>query len=103
MVVPFAAGSTSDLIGRILAERLSDAFGKKVVVENRGGAGGSIAAEYVARATPDGYTLLFGTIATHGINPAIYQNLRYDPSPISCPSHNSASLRTSLSCPPRCR
>ncbi|MBU4568443.1 MAG: tripartite tricarboxylate transporter substrate binding protein, partial [Alphaproteobacteria bacterium] len=74
MCTPFrklAAGSTSDLIGRILAERLSSNLGQRVVVDNRGGAGGTLAAEYVARAAPDGYTLLFGTIATHGISPAI--------------------------------
>lgn len=79
LIVPFAAGSTSDLIGRILAERLSTNLGQRVVVDNRGGAGGILAAEYVARAAPDGYTLLFGTIATHGISPAIYTKVNYDP------------------------
>jgi tripartite-type tricarboxylate transporter receptor subunit TctC len=79
LVIPFAAGSTSDLVGRILAERLGEPLGQNVVVDNRGGAGGSIAAEAVARAAPDGYTLLLGTIATHGINPAIYPKINYDP------------------------
>lgn len=79
LIIPFAAGSTSDLIGRILAERLSTALGQRVVVDNRGGAGGVLAAENVARAAPDGYTLLFGTIATHGISPAIYPKVGYDP------------------------
>jgi tripartite-type tricarboxylate transporter receptor subunit TctC len=79
LVIPFAAGSTSDLVGRILAERLGKALGQNVVTDNRGGAGGTLAAEAVARAAPDGYTLLLGTIATHGISPAIYPKINYDP------------------------
>jgi len=79
LIIPFPAGSTSDLVGRILAERLGDVLGQNVVVDNRGGAGGVLAAEAAARAAPDGYTLLLGTIATHGINPAIYAKINYDP------------------------
>jgi len=79
LVVPFPAGSTTDLVGRILASKLSDALGQQVIVENRGGAGGGIGTEAVARAAPDGYTLLLGTIGTHAINVSVYPNLNYDP------------------------
>ncbi len=79
LVVPFPAGSTTDLVGRILADELSKSLGQNVVVDNRGGAGGGIGSEAVARATPDGYTILMGTIGTHSINPAVYPKLNYDP------------------------
>jgi tripartite-type tricarboxylate transporter receptor subunit TctC len=61
-----------------MAERLGAELGQQIVIENRGGAGGALAAETVARAAPDGYTVLFGTVGTQSINPAIYPNLRYD-------------------------
>jgi tripartite-type tricarboxylate transporter receptor subunit TctC len=79
LVVPFPAGSTTDLVGRILADELAKSTGQTVVIDNRGGAGGSVGSEMVARATPDGYTLLMGTIGTHSINPAVYPKLNYDP------------------------
>ena len=79
LVVPFPAGSTTDLVGRILADRLSDAIGQRVVVDNRGGAGGVVGTEGVMRAEPDGYTLLMGTIGTHAINPYVYPKISYDP------------------------
>ncbi|MEI7806465.1 MAG: tripartite tricarboxylate transporter substrate binding protein [Hyphomicrobiales bacterium] len=79
LVVPFPAGSTTDLVGRILADELSKATGQTVVVDNRGGAGGTVGTEAVARAAPDGYTILLGTIGTHSINPAVYQKINYDP------------------------
>lgn len=79
LVVPFPAGSTTDLVGRILADELSKAVGQSVVIDNRGGAGGSVGSEAVARAAPDGYTLLMGTIGTHSINPAVYAKINYDP------------------------
>jgi tripartite-type tricarboxylate transporter receptor subunit TctC len=79
LVVPFPAGSTTDLVGRILADKLGDALGQRVVVDNRGGAGGSVGSEAVARAEPDGYTLLMGTIGTHSINPYVYPKISYDP------------------------
>lgn len=79
LVVPFPAGSTTDLVGRILADELSKATGQTVVVDNRGGAGGTVGTEAVARAVPDGYTILLGTIGTHSINPAVYQKINYDP------------------------
>lgn len=79
LIVPFPAGSTTDLVGRILADRLGDALGQRVVVDNRGGAGGVVGTEAVMRAEPDGYTLLMGTIGTHAINPYVYPKIAYDP------------------------
>jgi tripartite-type tricarboxylate transporter receptor subunit TctC len=79
LVVPFGAGGTADTLGRIVATRLTESLGQPIVVENRGGAGGLIGAEYVAKSAPDGYTLVMGAIATHAINPALYPRLPYDP------------------------
>jgi tripartite-type tricarboxylate transporter receptor subunit TctC len=79
MVVTFAAGGSSDVLARATADALSKGLGQQVVVDNRPGAGGHIGAEAVARAAPDGYTILFGTNGTLGIGPALYKNLRYDP------------------------
>ena len=79
LVVPFPAGSTTDLVGRILADRLGDSLGQRVVIDNRGGAGGVVGAEAVMRAEPDGYTLLMGTIGTHSINSYVYPKISYDP------------------------
>jgi tripartite-type tricarboxylate transporter receptor subunit TctC len=79
LVVPFAAGSTTDILGRLLAGKLSESIGQRMIVDNRGGAGGSIGTEYVARAAPDGYTLVLGTVSTHAINASIYARLPYDP------------------------
>ncbi len=79
LIVPFPAGSTTDLVGRILADELGKVLGQNVVVDNRGGAGGGIGTELVARAAPDGYTILMGTIGTHSINPAVYPKISYDP------------------------
>jgi len=78
IVVPTAAGGANDAMARIIGQGLSARLGKSVIVENKAGANGAIASEYVARAAPDGYTILFGYIATHGINPAL-QKLKYDP------------------------
>jgi tripartite-type tricarboxylate transporter receptor subunit TctC len=79
MVVTFAAGGSSDVLARAVAAAMSQGLGKQIVVENRPGAGGNIGAEAVAKATPDGYTVLFGTNGTLGIGPALHKNLRYDP------------------------
>ena len=78
IVVPTAAGGANDAMARILAQGMSVRLGKPVVVENKAGANGAIASEFTARAASDGYTLMFGYIATHGINPAL-QKLKYDP------------------------
>ncbi|MDQ8015490.1 MAG: tripartite tricarboxylate transporter substrate binding protein [Bordetella sp.] len=79
LVVPFAAGGPTDAMARVLALKLGDRLGQQVIVDNRGGAGGSIAAEWVARSPGDGYTLFFGTTGTLAINPSLYAKLRYDP------------------------
>lgn len=79
LVVPFPAGGAADLMARMLAQNLGEALGQQVVVENRGGAGGAVAADAVMRAPADGYTLLFATMGTHAINPALNPKLRYDP------------------------
>jgi tripartite-type tricarboxylate transporter receptor subunit TctC len=78
IVVPTAAGGANDAIARIIGQGLSAKLGQPVIVENKAGAGGAIASEYVAKAAPDGYTIMLGYIATHGINPAL-QKLKYDP------------------------
>src|SRR6516165_8101122 len=77
-IVPFAAGSTIDIIGRIVLDPLSNALGQTIVVENRGGAGGTIGSAAVAKSDPDGYTLLVNASA-HSAAPAVYPNLAYDP------------------------
>jgi tripartite-type tricarboxylate transporter receptor subunit TctC len=79
IVVPFAPGGTTDILARAVAPELSRAFGQQFVVDNRAGAGGNVGAEIVAKAAPDGYTLLMGTVGTHGINRALYDKLPYDP------------------------
>lgn len=79
IVVPFAPGGTTDILARTLAPELSKVFGQSFVVENRAGAGGNIGAELVAKAPADGYTLLMGTVGTHGINKSLYSKLPYDP------------------------
>ena len=78
-VVPFAAGGSTDIMGRVIAEKLSVALGQPVVVENRPGAGGGLGAAEVAKAAPDGYTIMGGTISTHAINASLYKDLPYDP------------------------
>ncbi|SFE31519.1 Bug family tripartite tricarboxylate transporter substrate binding protein [Paracidovorax wautersii] len=78
-LVPFAAGGTTDTLGRLIAQRLGTALGTTVVVDNKGGAGGSVGSEIAARAAPDGYTLLGGTISSHAINVSLYPKLGYDP------------------------
>ena len=79
IVVPFAPGGTTDILARAVAPELSKAFGQSFVVDNRAGAGGNVGAELVARAPADGYTLLMGTVGTHGINKSLYKRLPFDP------------------------
>ena len=78
IVVPTAPGGANDAMARIVAQGLSQKLGQPVIVDNKPGANGAIATEFVARATPDGHTILWGYIATHAINPAL-QRLKYDP------------------------
>lgn len=78
LIVPFAAGGSTDVIGRIVAEGLRQELGQSVIVDNRGGAGGTIGTAAIAHAAPDGYTIGMATASTVTINPAVYKNLNYD-------------------------
>ena len=78
MIVPFPAGGPTDIVARPLAQMLGEALKAIVLVDNRGGAGGSLGADAVAKSPPDGQTLLMATVGTHAINPALYRNLSYD-------------------------
>ena len=79
LVVPFPPGGGNDAMARIIADKLSTALGQQIVVDNRGGAGGVIGSRAVAKAAPDGYTLLLGHTGSMGINPSLYANAGYDP------------------------
>ncbi len=78
-VVPFAPGGTTDILARTIGDKLSIALGQPVIVENKPGAGGGLGADFVAKAAPDGYTILGGTISTNAINASLYKELPYDP------------------------
>jgi tripartite-type tricarboxylate transporter receptor subunit TctC len=78
-VVPFPTGGTTDTLARLIGQRLGAALGTTIVVDNKPGAGGNIGSEFVARAAPDGYTILGGTISSHAINVSLYSKLGYDP------------------------
>ena len=79
LIVPFPAGGPTDIVARPLAQLLGDGLGQTIFVDNRGGAGGAIGADAVARSAPDGYTLLMGTVGTAAINATLYKKLSYDP------------------------
>jgi len=96
LVVPFPPGGSPDILSRFLGKKLEEAFGKPFVVENRAGAGGSIAADYVARASADGYTLMMGHIGTLAVNVSMYPNLRYDPLKSFVPVSMVASVNNAL-------
>ena len=78
-VVPFAPGGTTDILARTVGEKLALALGQPVVIENKPGAGGGVGADFTAKAAPDGYTIMGGTISTHAINASLYDKLPYDP------------------------
>src|SRR5712675_3166572 len=96
LVVAFTAGGTTDFVARLLAERLRTSLGQAVIVENRPGANGAIAAEYVAKSEADGHTLFFTTVGAVAINPALRGNLAYDPvknfTPVGLAVFNSTML-----------
>ena len=79
LVVPYSAGGGNDAMARIVADKMSKTLGQQIVIENRGGAGGTIATRTVARSAPDGYTLVLGGTGTLAINPTLYANAGYDP------------------------
>src|SRR5438270_6325369 len=79
LVVPFPAGGPTDIVARPLAQMLGEALKTSVIVDNRGGAGGSVGADIVAKSPADGSTLLMATVGTHAINPTLYKKLPYDP------------------------
>jgi tripartite-type tricarboxylate transporter receptor subunit TctC len=79
MIVPFAAGGPTDVIARLVGEHMSRTLGQQIVVENVAGAGGTTGITRAAQATPDGYTIMMGHMGTHGASPALYPNLKYDP------------------------
>lgn len=79
MVVPFPAGGATDIVGRLIAQKLSEAWRQQVFVDNRAGAGGTIGSDIAARAPADGHTILIGTSSTHAIAPSLYTKLAYDP------------------------
>lgn len=78
-LVPFPAGGTTDVLGRLISQKLGSALGTSVVIDNKGGAGGSVGSEIASRAAPDGYTLLGGTVSSHAINVSLYAKIGYDP------------------------
>lgn len=104
VIVAFASGTTSDLIGRMISERLTQALGQSFVVENRTGAGGTIGAEFVAKSAPDGYTLLVSTAALP-VSASVYPNLKYDTAKdfasITVVTHSPLALAANLNFPPK--
>ncbi|ULX53593.1 ABC transporter substrate-binding protein [Cupriavidus taiwanensis] len=100
LVVPFPAGGTTDIVARIVADKLGQQLGQAVVVDNRGGAGGSIGTTFLSKAAPDGYTLGIATASTHGINPAVYPRLSYDATKDFTPITNLASVPNVMSIHP---
>jgi tripartite-type tricarboxylate transporter receptor subunit TctC len=100
MIVPFVAGGSTDLIGRLVAEGLRTVLGQPVVVENRGGAGGSVGTVAIAKAAPDGYTIGMGTASTLAINPATYKSLPFDVLQDLVPIGNIAAVPNIMSVHP---
>src|SRR5215510_1422907 len=96
LVIPFPAGGPTDIVARPFAQMLGENLKATVVADNRGGAGGSIGADAVAKSAPDGLSLLVGTVGTHAINPALYTSLAYDPvrdfTPLALIAHAPVSV-----------
>lgn len=103
LIVPFPAGGTSDVLGRLVGEKLGAALGQSVVVENRAGANGNIGADYVARSTPDGYTVVLLDLGNLTISPSVYPNMPFDPlkdlTPVAMLAYSPHLLVTTNSLP----
>lgn len=78
LIVPYTPGGTADMLARTIGQKVAESLGQQIIIDNRPGAGGNIGADLAAKAAPDGYTLLMGTVATHAINPNLYPNMPYD-------------------------
>ena len=104
-IVPFAPGGPTDIMSRAIAEKVAGTWGQPVVVDNRGGAGGGLGAEAVAKAAPDGYTVMIGHVGTHAINVSLYKKVNYDPvkdfQPVSLLATLPLALVVNAAFPPR--
>jgi len=100
LIVPFVAGGSTDLIARLIAQHAGAELGQMIIVENKGGAGGSLGMAYVKRAKPDGYTIGMASVSTHGSNPAVYKTLPYDPIKDFAPITNVAAVPSVFSVNP---
>ena len=78
LIVPYTPGGTADMLARTIGQKMAESLGQQVIIDNRPGAGGNIGADLAAKAAPDGYTIMMGTVATHAINPILYPNIPYD-------------------------
>src|SRR3954469_25655524 len=105
VIIPFVPGGSSDIVGRAIASKFQEFLGQPAVVENRPGANGAIAAEFVAKSDPDGYTMLVGSIGVFSINAALYKDLRYHPvrdfAPVTLAVTNPNVLITKLDFAPK--
>src|SRR5262249_33074722 len=100
IIVPAAPGGVTDALGRILAQKFAEAWGQQAIVENKPGANNQIAAEYVAKSPPDGYTLFVGPETTFVVNPSLYSRLPYDPVKDFAPITGLVTINPALTVPP---
>jgi tripartite-type tricarboxylate transporter receptor subunit TctC len=100
MIIPWAPGGTTDILGRVIAQKMGEKWGQAVVVENRGGAAGNIGTEAAAKSPPDGYTILLGTMSSHAMNPFLYAKMTFDPVKDVAPVSLVANVATVLVVPP---
>ena len=87
LIVPYTPGGTADMLARAIGQKMAESLGQQIIIDNRPGAGGNIGADLVAKAAPDGYTILVGTVATHAINPNLYSNIPYNAAKDFAPSN----------------
>src|ERR671914_727978 len=105
LIVPFPPGGPTDIVGRLVAQKISEGLGQPVIVENRAGAGGTVGSIAAAKAAPDGHTLLYGSTSTLAIAPSLYKNLPYDPrksfAPVSLVSRGPILIAVNAQVPSR--